>query len=112
VKRRKGDYPLFPVLSNILQNVFKQKDSMINTSTITAVTKSSIKPLSGATTNCPLCDSGERNGEKRRTKVSFGRTMMQALELGIVFTKNDNFVRQSLKLYCRFMHLENVFLNE
>jgi len=25
--------------------------------------------------------SGERNGEQKRTKVSFGRTMMQALEL-------------------------------
>ena len=28
-----------------------------------------------------LCGKGERNGVQRRTKVSFGRTMMQALEL-------------------------------
>ena len=28
-----------------------------------------------------LRSSGERNGAQRRTKVSFGRTMMQALEL-------------------------------
>jgi len=54
---------------------------MLNTSTITAVTKSSTKPRSGATTNHHLRGSGERNGEQRRTKVSFGRTMMQALEL-------------------------------
>ena len=33
------------------------------------------------TANCHLHGSGERNGEQRRTKVSFDRTMMQALEL-------------------------------
>ena len=54
---------------------------MLNTSAITAVTKSSMKPRSGATTNCHLCSSRERNQEQRRTKVSFGRTMMRALEL-------------------------------
>ena len=54
---------------------------MLNTSAITAVTKSSMKPRSGATTNRHLRGSGERNGEQRRTKVSFGRTMMRALEL-------------------------------
>ena len=30
---------------------------------------------------CHLCGSGGRNGVQRRTKVSFGRIMMQALEL-------------------------------
>ena len=61
---------------------FKHKDSMLNTSAITAVTtKSSMKPRSSATTNHHLCRRGERNGEQSRTKVSFGRTMMQALEL-------------------------------
>ena len=55
---------------------------MLNTSsTITAVTKSSMKPQSGATTYRHLRGSEERNGEQRRTKVSFGRTMMRALEL-------------------------------
>ena len=54
---------------------------MLNTSAITAVIKSSMKPRSGATTNRHLRGSGERNGEQRRTKVSFGRTMMRALEL-------------------------------
>jgi len=44
---------------------------MLNTSKITAVTKSSMTPQSGATTN-PYLHSGERNGEQRRTKVSFG----------------------------------------
>jgi len=60
---------------------FKQKDGVLNTSAITAVTKSSMKPQSGATTNRHLSGSGERNGEQRRTKVSFGGTMIRALEL-------------------------------
>jgi len=51
---------------------------MLNTSAITAVTKSSMKPQSGATTNRHL---SERNGEHRRTKVSFGRTIIRELEL-------------------------------
>ena len=33
------------------------------------------------TVNRHLHGSGERNGEQGRTKVSFGRTMMQALEV-------------------------------
>jgi len=33
------------------------------------------------TANSHLRGSGERNGAQRKTKVSFGRTMMQALEL-------------------------------
>ena len=49
---------------------FKQKDSVLNTSEITAVTKSSMKPRSGATANRHLHGSEERNGEKRRTKVN------------------------------------------
>jgi len=31
--------------------------------------------------NCHLCCRGERNGTQRRAKVSFGKIMMQALEL-------------------------------
>jgi len=54
---------------------------MLNTFAITAVTKSSMKPQSGATANRHLRSSGERNGEHRKTKVSFGRTMIRALEL-------------------------------
>ena len=59
----------------------KQKDSMLNTSAITAVTKFSTKPRSSTITNCHLRGSGERHVEQRRTKVSFGRTMIRALEL-------------------------------
>jgi len=40
-----------------------------------------MKPQSGATANHHLRGSEEGNGEQRRTKVSFGRTMMQVLEL-------------------------------
>ena len=51
---------------------------MLNTSAITAVTKSSMKPRSGATANRHLRSSGEKNEEQRRTKVNF---MMRGLEL-------------------------------
>ena len=54
---------------------------MLNTSAITAVTKVSMKPRSGATANRHLRDSQERNGEQRRTKVSFGGTIMRSLKL-------------------------------
>ena len=37
---------------------------MLNTAAITAVTKSSMKPRSGATTNRHLRSSGERNENK------------------------------------------------
>jgi len=45
---------------------------MLNTSTITAVTESSMKLQSGATINHHLCSSGERNGEQRRKRYAFG----------------------------------------
>ena len=45
--RRKGDYAS-SVLFNILQNV-QAKDNVLNTSAITADTKSSMKPWNGAT---------------------------------------------------------------
>ena len=54
---------------------FKQKDNVLNTSTITAVTKSSMKPRSDATVNRHLCSSAKKNGEQRRTKVSFGASI-------------------------------------
>ena len=66
---------------------------MLNTSAITAVTKSSMKPQSGATANHHLYGSGERNGEQRRTKGSIGRTMIRALELQWVVKRH--ILRQS-----------------
>ena len=81
VKRRRGWLRfVFSIVQHCTENL-KQKDSVINTSAITAVTKSSMKPQSGTTANHHLRGSGERNKEQRRTKVSFGRTMMWALEL-------------------------------
>ena len=50
--------------SNIFTERFKQKDSMLNTSAITAVTKFSMKPQKGTTANHHLRGSGERNGEQ------------------------------------------------
>jgi len=61
---------------------------VFNTSAITAVIKSSMKLRSDATANCHLCSSGEKNGEQRRMKVSFGRTMMRALELQLLAKKH------------------------
>ena len=55
---------------------------MLNTSAITAVTKSSMKPRSGTTANRHLCSSEERNGEQRRTKVSIARTSIEAAAVG------------------------------
>ena len=55
--------------------------SVLNIFATTAITKSSMKPWNGATKNRHVRSNGERNGEQRRTKVSFGWTMMQALEL-------------------------------
>ena len=54
---------------------------MLNTSAITVVTKSSMKPQSGITTNVTyvVVEKGMENIGK--IKVSFCRTMMRALEL-------------------------------
>jgi len=54
---------------------------MLNTSAITAVTKSSMKLRSSTTANRHLRSSGKENGEQRRTKVNFSGTMMRAFEL-------------------------------
>ena len=45
--------------------MFQAEDSVRNTSAITTVTKSSMKPWSDATANRYLCGSGEKNGEQR-----------------------------------------------
>ena len=66
---------LFLLVYNILQSTLSKR-IVRNTTAITAVTKSSIKPWPSTNTNCHLRDSGERNGAQRRTKVGFGRTMM------------------------------------
>ena len=43
--------------------------------------KSCTEAIIMCTANRHLCGSVETNGEQRRTKVSFGRTMILALEL-------------------------------
>jgi len=78
--RQKGDYTLFSVLSNILQNV-KRIVWYLKHFCKSLQLLSSMQPWSGATANRHQCGSGERNGEQRRAKVNFGRTMMRALEL-------------------------------
>ena len=72
MKRQKGDYASFSVLSNIVQN------ERINASAITKVTRSSMKPGSGATANCHLRGSGERNGEqKNKGKFSIALVVIE-----------------------------------
>jgi len=55
---------------------------VLNTSAITEVTKSSMKPRSGATANRHLHSSEERNGEQRRTKVNFHDASIGAAAVG------------------------------
>jgi len=59
------------VFSNVknFTELFKQKDSVLNTSVITAVTKSYIKPRSSTNANLHLHSSEERNVEQRRTNL-------------------------------------------
>jgi len=59
VKRQKGNYALFSVLSKNFAEGFKQKDSMLNTSAITAVAKVSMKPQSVSTADRHLHGSQE-----------------------------------------------------
>jgi len=57
------------------------KNTVRSTPASSALTLVSYRSHNAHTKNCHLCDSGEGNGAQSRTKVSFGRTMMQALEL-------------------------------
>ena len=59
---------VFSVVQHFTER-FKQKDSVIKTCTITAVTKSSLKPRSSAIASSHLCSSRERNGEQRKALV-------------------------------------------
>jgi len=52
-----------------------------STSASTTLAEVSHQSHYACTENCYLRGSEERNGAQRRTKVSFGKTMMQALEL-------------------------------
>jgi len=58
-----------------------QAKNNVRRPTCTALTKVSHQSHNVHTANRHLRSKGERNGVQRRTKVSFGRTMMQALEL-------------------------------
>ena len=60
---------------------FQAKNNVKSTPASSALTLVSHRSQNVCTTNRHLRRSGERNGAQRRTKVSFGRTMMQALEL-------------------------------
>ena len=57
------------------------KNSVINAPANTALTQVLHRSHNTHATNCHLCSKGEITGAQMRTKVSFGRAMMQALEL-------------------------------
>ena len=64
--------------------------------TCTALTKSRTEATT-RTAHCHLHSSGQRNGAKRRTKISFGRTMIQLPEL-LQFAKRDEMMMISAKI--------------
>ena len=74
--RQMGHYALFSVLF-----VLTAMDSVRNTSAVTAVTKSFMKPWHGTTTHRHLCSYGERKRTQRRNKNDKDNTMMHALQL-------------------------------
>jgi len=58
--------------------------------------KSHTEAIKARTANHFLRGKGERNGVQRRIKVSFGRTMMQALELLQLAKRHEAMVNRSL----------------
>ena len=60
---------------------FQAKNNIRIPPACTALTLVSHRSHNVHTTNRHLCGKGERNGILRRKKISFGRTMMWALEL-------------------------------
>ena len=77
-------YASFLVTSNTLSNL-PCKNSIRRAPASSALTKSQTKAI----TCIPqyMQHSGEMNGVQKRTKVSFGRIMMQALELLLLAKK-------------------------
>ena len=60
---------------------FQANNNIRSASASTALVQVSYRYHNACTVNCRLHGCGERNGAQRRKKVSFGRTMMQALKL-------------------------------
>ena len=61
-----------------------------------ALTLVSHQSHNACTTNGHLCDNGERNGTQRRTKVNFGRTIMQELHGAAVVGKTHIYSEATL----------------
>ena len=73
-------FVLLPVLWTCW-STFQAKNNVRSTSVSSSLTLVSHRSHNLCTVNCHLRGSGERNGTQRKTKLSFGRTMMQTLEL-------------------------------
>ena len=69
---------------------FQAKSNVRTAPACTALTYVSHQSHNMRTANCHLRSKGERNGVQRRTKVSFGRTIMQALELLQLAKRHDS----------------------
>ena len=61
--------------------IVQAKNSIRNAPASAVLTQLSHQNHNVCTANCHLYSKRKRNGAQRRTKESFGRTMMQALEL-------------------------------
>ena len=86
--RKQGSVSLrfisFPATPNTLEALWvtvQAKNHLRSTPASTALTLVSHRSHNVCTTNCHLHGKGARNGVQKKTNVSFGRTMMQTLEL-------------------------------
>ena len=91
---------------------FKQRINLRNTSAITAVTKSSIKPRRGTAVNLHLRSYWERKRTQRRNKKDKGNTMMHTLKLLCLVKRhisgrsdNDQWRNQACSLNCFWITL-------
>ena len=76
------DITVFSILRfQLLQTLWITAQAKNSIRNVPALTQVSRQSHNVRTVNCHLHSKEERNGAQRKTKVSFGRTMMQALEL-------------------------------
>ena len=70
--------------------IFQAKNNTRSTLANSTLILVSHQSLNARTANRHLCSSRERNGAQRRTKVSFGRTMMQAWDEATLSSEKVN----------------------
>jgi len=83
---------------------FQAKNNVRSAPASSALTLVSHRSHNACIANCHLSGSELRNGAQKRTKVSFGRTMMQALELLRLYVSRWSNVEQWRNQTCSFSH--------